>query len=205
MAKPKKKGKSKKVAKAGRKAGKAVQQPSMQAQANAFLMQKKPLLRFLGIFLLSVILFYLFYNSNFYETNFKGGILSAQAYLSGGLLAILGYSNSIVGDVIQSDLFSISIAGGCDGLEATALFILAILAFPVPFRYKIRGIAVGVVILALLNILRITLLFLVGVHFNSMFEFFHLHGGVVLFSIVSIILWLIWLNWSFNQLSLQKV
>ena len=180
------------------------QKPNESNVSFPFIGEKSLIVRFLGLFALLVVLFYVFYNSRYYEQNLQDFVLNAQANWSGAILRLIGYPIEIFEDRISLDDFMIQIKGGCDGLEATALFILAILAFPVPFRLKIKGILGGLVVLAILNILRIVGLFLIGVHYNAAFDFLHLHGGVVLFTLTSIILWLVWVNWSFNHIGNQQ-
>ena len=169
-----------------------------------FVREKQPVIRFLGAFGAGVALFYIFYNSGFYTKSLEGAVLSTQAEWSGKVLRLLGYSTEIFEDVISTDKFRISIRGGCDGLESTALFLLAILVFPLPFRFKWKGILAGLLVLGILNTVRISGLFLIGTHANHLFDFFHLHAGVVLFTVASIVLWLTWVNWSFNQLEATK-
>lgn len=161
---------------------------------------KRPVFRFLGAFGVCIVLFYVFYNSTFYENHLEYAVLNTQAHWSAGFLRLMGYKVDVFGDIISSNQFRISIRGGCDGLEATALFVLAILVFPIAFKLKWPGILAGLLILAILNILRISGLFIVGTHFNTLFDFFHLNGGIVLFTLASIVLWIIWVNWSFSKM-----
>ena len=183
----------------GKKNGKIQNNPNANLVPQ-FFQEKKPMVRFLVTFVVLVIGFYIFYNSSFYERNFQDTVLNTQANVSASVLRLLGYPIKVFEDRLSFQEFMIRIKGGCDGMEATALFLLAILAFPIPFKYKIQGIFAGIIVLVILNVLRIVGLFMIGVHYNQSFEFFHLHGGVVLFTIASIALWLVWVNWSFNQL-----
>jgi exosortase/archaeosortase family protein len=156
---------------------------------------KNVLLKFFGFFALAMIAFYLFYYSSFYENYIMNGLLNVQARISNVLLNILGQSTSVQGDVIYSDDFRVSIKGGCDGVEATALYICAVLVFPlIGFREKLPGLLWGVSILFVLNIFRIAGLYLSGRFWPSAFDFLHLHGGVVIFTIISIVLWMVWVN-----------
>ena len=80
-------------------------------------------------------------------------------------------------------------------VEATALYICAVLVFPlITFRKKIPGLLWGVGILFVLNIFRIAGLYLSGRYWPEAFDFLHLHGGVVIFTIISIALWMVWVN-----------
>ncbi len=158
-----------------------------------------PIVKFFAVFILGIVLFYLFYYSDWYETQMREGLLSFQAKLGGGILNILGYGVNIQKEIISNANFSMSIKNGCDGLEATAIFLSAVLAFPTAFRLKVPGILLGFGVLFIANIIRIVGLFMVGIHWRSAFEFFHLHGGLVLFMFFALIVLLIWGNWALHQ------
>ena len=69
----------------------------------------------------------------------------------------------------------------------------------VSWREKWPGLLTGVLVLSILNILRIAGLYLAGLYWPSLFEILHLHGGVVIFLMFSIVLWLIWVNRILNR------
>lgn len=155
----------------------------------------KVLLKFFGFFALAMAIFYAIYYSSFYAEHINGPLLNFQARISNFFLALIGQGTSVDGDVIYSDDFRVSIKGGCDGVEATALYICAVLVFPlISMRKKIPGLLWGVGILFVINIFRIVMLFLSGKYWPEAFDFLHLHGGVVIFTIISIVLWMIWVK-----------
>lgn len=158
-----------------------------------------PMLRFLILFVAGMIVFYLFYYSPLYEDYIMTPLLTAQANIANVLLHALGQDTTVYQDIISSDVFTVSIKGGCDGVEATALFLIAILVFPLAFKFKWPGIIAGLLVLSVLNILRIAGLYLAGIYWPAAFEFLHLHGGVVIFTIIAILLWIIWINWALNK------
>ena len=156
---------------------------------------KNFLWKFLGYFAIAMILFYAFYYSSFYEKYIMENLLSLQAKVSNFVLNIIGQDTQVDGDVIYSDNFRVSIHGGCDGIEATALYVCAVLVFPlVSCAKKIPGLLWGIGILSVLNIFRIVGLYLSGKYWPVAFDFLHLHGGVIIFTIISIALWMFWVN-----------
>jgi len=153
------------------------------------------LTRFLIGFIVLMFLFYMFYLSPLYENFIMIPLLSLQAYLANLILVPLGYNTKTIEDTIFNDDFRVSIKGGCDGMEATALYLAAVLAFPgVSKNKKLHGIVIGLAVLFVLNIFRIAGLFIAGLQWKAGFEFLHLHGGVVLFTLIAIVLWLFWVN-----------
>lgn len=160
---------------------------------------RSPVLRFLLGFVACIIVFYTFYYSSFFSDHLSKPILSVQANLSSALLNLFGMDTTAASGAISDSNFSVNIAKGCDGIEATALFIFAILVFPIAFRRKIPGVLAGVSVLFVVNIFRIAGLFLIGLYWHDAFDFMHLHGGLVLFTIAAIILWVIWADWALKQ------
>jgi exosortase/archaeosortase family protein len=156
---------------------------------------KPPIIRFLVSFFFLMIVFYIFYYSPFYENNVMNSLLSQQARFSNFILNALSFDTESHNDIIAGPGFQVSIKNGCDGIEATALYICAIVAFPfVKWKYKISGLFIGVLVLTILNLFRIAGLYVAGIHWSAGFEFLHLHGGVIIFTLIAILLWLIWLG-----------
>lgn len=153
------------------------------------------LTRFIAGFVLLMLAFYAFYLSPLYEDYIMIPLLSLQASLANLILVPMGYETHTFEDTIFNNQFRVSIKGGCDGMEATALYLSAVLAFPLVDRAKkIKGLLTGFSILFVLNIIRIAGLFIAGLQWKAAFEFLHLHGGVVIFTLIAIVLWLVWVN-----------
>ena len=154
-----------------------------------------PLWKFLGAFLLTLLIFYLFYYSSIYEDHLMKPYLTGLARISSVVLNTLGYGTDVAGDAIFNSEFRVHIRGGCDGLEGIALFVAGILSFPYAnWKHKLKGLAAGLLVLGIVNIARIVILFITGIHFPKLFEFLHLHGGVVLYTLFAIFLWIYWVR-----------
>lgn len=164
------------------------------------------LFRFLFIFAVGVIVFYIFTFSPFFK-NFFPTYLSFQANLSHIILNILGQNTTLNGVSISTEEFAIQFVWGCDGLEPTALFIAAILAFPAPLRLKIAGILIGSLSLLFLNIVRVICLFLIGVYYPNIFDVMHLEIWQMIFIFLALIFFMIWLKWVIQdrKLSMKNV
>lgn len=160
--------------------------------------EKSSVFRFMAGFAICIVAFYALYYSYFFQDYVKDPVLKFQTTAGASLLNLFGSSVTAMGDVIAGGGTSVKVAGGCDGLEATALLLAAILVFPLPFKYKWPGLLAGAVVLGLLNVIRIAGLYLVKVHWPSAFDFMHIQGGLYLFSFVTILLMLIWANWALN-------
>jgi exosortase/archaeosortase family protein len=192
-----KKGQKKKLNKHKKK--QATKKTGMQSLLKNYWQDKSPVFKFLLGFALCVFFFYVIYYSSWFETNLKAPILAVQASAGAALLNLFGYSVSVANEVISGAGATVKIAGGCDGLEATALFLSAILVFPLPFKYKWPGLLAGFVVLSLLNIFRIAGLYLTQKHWPEAFDFMHIQGGLYLYSIITILLMLIWADWALRN------
>ncbi|MFZ4520630.1 MAG: archaeosortase/exosortase family protein [Bacteroidales bacterium] len=160
------------------------------------LRQKLPVILFVLGFAVLMILFYFFWLSDFCQTNVQPGIVSTNAKLSSLLLNIFGMGTIAVKQTITSPDFSVSIARGCDAMEAMALFASALLAFPARWNYKLIGFFAGIATLFTLNIIRVVTLFLTGVYFPKAFEIMHVEVWQVVFIIFAIGLWIFWIQWT---------
>ncbi|MCK4660287.1 MAG: archaeosortase/exosortase family protein [Phycisphaerae bacterium] len=122
--------------------------------------------------------------------------LSFYARVSGQLLGIFGYDITVTGQSIHSPEFSVVVVRGCDAIEATAIFVAAIIASPVAIRFKIPGILGGTLLLGVTNLVRICSLFYIGIRFPNMFHTIHFEVWQPVFIILAVCLWLVWATWA---------
>jgi exosortase/archaeosortase family protein len=175
--------------------------PGFKERVNAWFSDRNPVLKFLLGFIGCMSLFYFFYYSGWYKNYLEFPFLNAQVQVSNALLHLFGQNTAVDGTTISSPEFSVNVKNGCDGLEAMAILISGILIFPVTFRYKIPGLLLGVIILLFANLLRIAGLYLAGLYFSDqVFEVLHIQGGFIFFTLLSILLWFIWMNWASNKM-----
>ncbi len=152
-------------------------------------------LLFVALFAAQMILFYLLYSNTWLEGVFFAPLANLYARIAGYLLAVIGYTNTVIGDIITSpSSFLVSVKKGCDAAEPMAIFLAAIIAFPARIKSKFPAIAIGLAILFLLNIIRVAALYITGYHYPELFETMHLAVWQVVFLMVAIALWLVWLN-----------
>lgn len=166
-----------------------------------FSLPTNPITRFLLLFIIGMAVFYIAYKSTFFNQYIGTPIVKAQANASTGMLNLIGEKVTAEGTSMTGDSgFSIDVKGGCDGLEATALLLVAILMFPIGFKYKVPGIILGGLGLLLLNLFRIAGLYIAGNYGSEqLFDLLHEQGGFVIFTALSIVIWLIWANWAMKK------
>ena len=167
---------------------------------NQFFNDRHPIFKFLLGFVGCMAVFYLFYYSSFYKNTLETPFLEAQANISNALLRLFGHDTQADLTLISSSEFAVNIKNGCDGLEAIAILVSGILIFPARMKLKLKGIIWGVIILFILNILRIAGLYLIGLHFSpTVFEIMHVQGGFILFTMISVVLLFVWINWAIKK------
>ena len=145
-----------------------------------------------GIVILGIFSFWL--TSRDWFESFAQPLLNTYASISNGILNLLGQKTSSSGETIYSGSFSIQIKKGCDAIAPMILYTLAILFFPVPFKYKPKGLLIGIVLIFVLNIIRIVTLFLTGKYVRSLFDIMHTDVWQIIFIIFTLYIWLVWLK-----------
>ncbi len=118
------------------------------------------------------------------------------ARVSAAILVLFDSSVQVHGVVIQNmTTFSgVSIEPGCNGVEACIVLIAAIIAFPAPWKYKLMGVAAGVLAVQGLNILRIISLFYLVQWSAAAFKFAHLYLWQALIMLDVLVIWLVWIR-----------
>lgn len=88
----------------------------------------------------------------------------------------------------------VRIEAGCNAIEACLILFVAMIAFPSPITYKIKGMIYGFIAVQSINILRIISLFYLGMWSKEVFDFAHYYAWQVLIIIDAFIVFLIWLS-----------
>ena len=169
---------------------------------------KGPILRFVLIFGLLMALFYGFCYRQVTTESLGGKLLESHlngyASASGWVLRCLGHDITVSDQQISSPGFSVRIVRGCDGMEVTALFVSAVIALPARWWRKLVGVAGGVVLLGLVNLVRIVTLFYVGIYFSKE-TFDTMHYGVwqAVIVLCAILLWSLWAWWATRGMAVR--
>ena len=157
--------------------------------------KQKQLAWFLGLFVIQIVLFYFLYAHPLVDRAVFVPIANMYAWISGKVLALAGFANMVVGDVISSpESFSVGVKKGCDAAEPMAIFSAGIIAFRAGIKQKLSGLATGLLLLFVLNIIRVSSLYITGIRNPELFETLHLGVWQVVFILAAVILWFIWLQ-----------
>ncbi len=167
---------------------------------------KHPIFRFVLLFGFLMTLFYVASRTPLFRNTLFPSYLCLNAEISNVILRLFHQETTVSGASIFSSLFSLEIALGCDAVEASALVMSAILAFPTPFLTKLAGIIVGTLFLQIMNLVRIVTLFLIGVYYPQAFRIMHIDVWQAIFIIIAILFWIFWALWAIkSKMSEQNV
>ncbi|MBF0519544.1 MAG: archaeosortase/exosortase family protein [Nitrospirae bacterium] len=98
------------------------------------------------------------------------------------------------GTVINLPNISLNVKFGCNGLEATIMYVFAILAFPATWFHKLKGIFIGFVVIQILNIFRLLGIIFVAIHYKDYFDYFHVYFAQSVMISVSLALFIIYIR-----------
>jgi exosortase H (IPTLxxWG-CTERM-specific) len=109
------------------------------------------------------------------------------------IINLFGAGAMAAGTQVTSPRSSMNIAMGCDGVEASSLFLAGVLAYPTSWRARLTGLALGVPLIHAINLARLVGLYYAGVYLPSVAEELHVYVAqtiVILLSTGILILWL---------------
>lgn len=116
---------------------------------------------------------------------------------SAGILKAFGADIFTVNRIIGIGEYpGIQVVDGCNGISAIGLFIGFILAYPGDWKSRISFSIVGVGVIYLVNIVRITVLVITQKEWPQFFDFTHDYSTTAIFYIVIFILWMVWVNFA---------
>jgi len=148
--------------------------------------------RFLLIFGLSFAGFMAFT----YQVLYLDALFVPWATLNGRLCALLlaPFLEDVVsrGDILSAEGFSVQILRGCDSFQASAVLLAGVVAFPATWRERLVGAGLGLLFLFLLNLARLCIMLLVGLHKPSLFDMFHTQLMPIVFVLAALGAWMVW-------------
>lgn len=129
------------------------------------------------------------------------GLVQQTADMVSAIIGLIGLDVTQEGSVIShSSGFAYEIYYRCTGILPAVCLAVSILAHPTRSRRsKLVGLALGIPLLVLLNLVRLVHLFLIGVYSPGLFDVAHTFAweGVMIAAVVA--LWLVWRRWAENQ------
>lgn len=131
-------------------------------------------------------------------SEFFHNYLNVNAKASVVVLNLFGDDAVARGTSITSSRYSVSIERGCEAIQVSMFFIIAVLAWPLPVSMRRRslGLLVGTLLLMIMNLVRIVSLYYTGVYFPTAFDVVHLEVWQPAFIVLALFFWVIWIWWA---------
>ena len=129
--------------------------------------------RSIGAFIVIGIILYAVVNAPGVSGLILEPINNALASVSASLIHLFGGEVSVTKNVLALPDFAVEIVDMCNGVEATLLLCSGLLAFPAPWKHKLKGMIFGVLAIYFLNTLRVISLLYLGAFNREWFEWIH--------------------------------
>ena len=154
--------------------------------------------RVIGTFLLLITVFFfiLTYDPILKVVDIGAGLAQLSAFLSYGVLKVIGFFGGFpvhkMHTIMGSGSFEVDVAPACSGAVPTSIYMAAVFAYPSSWRSRWLGAVLGIVAIQLVNIVRVSALFLIGLFFHEIFHDTHVYVAQALVVCVAVALWLFW-------------
>lgn len=166
----------------------------LSEQAITLFIENRKALRFLSLFGLIFALSYFFGLAPGVRLGIIKPFTAVLAKAVAAIVSLFGASAWAEGTVVRSPRYSISIAMGCDGIEASSLFLACVMAFPTSWRAKLTGLGIGIPLIQAINLARLVGLYYAGVYLPSVVEGLHVYVAQTIVILVSTGLFIFWLE-----------
>jgi len=118
------------------------------------------------------------------------------AWMSYGILKVIGmvvgYEIFKIGTIMGSGSFEVDVSPACSGAVPTTIYLSAVFAYPTTWRAKCIGAGLGIVLIHLVNLVRVSALFLIGLYFHQIFHDTHVYVAQALVVCVAVAIWVYW-------------
>jgi len=176
---------------------------SFSQKIKPFLSFRHPATRFCLLFLGLLIAFYIPLTLQITKNYFYNPVTTLIASQAAWILKALGMNVYASGITISGAGFSVKILGNCNAILETVLFLSAVIAFPAALKEKVVGGILGTLFIYILNLMRVVLLYLMGVYAPQYFEESHIYIAQTIFIILVAFFWLLWIEKGVKNISAQ--
>ena len=173
---------------------KKVEKVSFGQKIKPYLSFRHPITRFCFLFLVLLVGFSFLLSLELIKHYFYNPVTTLIASQAAWILKVLGLKVYASGIIISGKGFSVKILANCNAIFEIILFLSAVIAFPALIKDKLVGGALGTIFIYLLNLLRVVLLFLIGVYSPQFFEGTHIYVAQSIFIVMVAIFWLFWVG-----------
>jgi len=154
--------------------------------------------RVIGTFLALIVVFFfiLTWDPLLKFIDLGAALAHVSAGMSYGVLKVIGaiggFPVTKMGTIMGSGNFEVDVAPACSGAVPTSIYLAAVYAYPTSWRARGIGTAIGIGVIQLVNVVRVSALFLIGLFFHEIFHDTHVYVAQALVVCVAVALWLYW-------------
>ncbi|MCP3977964.1 MAG: exosortase H [bacterium] len=109
-----------------------------------------------------------------FET-FREPFCTRLASICAAALGVVGVQTSLSGTLLSVGGIHVEIVRQCDGLQALAILVSAIAAFPATLKSRAIGLLLAIPLVLAINVLRIGVLVLLGLVSKDLFQMIHVY------------------------------
>lgn len=161
--------------------------------------------RFIILFFFLVLGFTFLVRSTIVDNNIILPYTKFITWISAKSFFLFGIDVEPVDTYMRHPDFSVDIRRGCDGVVATLILISACVAFPSPWIQKIKAVVYGYLLIFLLNIVRIFVLFSLGLMgWMKAFNFVHTYIAQFIVIACAMIFWIFWASRLKNSVQIAE-
>jgi len=171
---------------------KKVEKVSLTQKIRPFLSLRHPITKFCLLFLVLLVVFSFLLSLELVKQYVYNPLTTLIASQAAWILKVLGQKVYASGIIISGEGFSVKILANCNAIFEIMLFLSAVISFPALLKEKLVGGVLGTILIYLLNLLRVVILFLIGVYSPQFFEGTHIYVAQSIFIVMVAIFWLFW-------------
>jgi exosortase/archaeosortase family protein len=105
---------------------------------------------------------------------------------------IAGYDIFRMGTILGSGPFEVDVSPACSGAVPMTIYLSAVFAYPTSWRARWIGAALGITIIHVVNLGRVSALFLIGLFYHTIFHETHVYVAQALVVCVAVAVWVYW-------------
>ena len=148
------------------------------------------------VILITVFFSMLTYDPIVRRVDLSAVLAQVSAWLSGQFLRALGalggFPVAVEGTHLVSGKFRVDVSPACSGAVPSMIYLSAVFAYPAGRRAKLIGALLGMAVIGGVNLIRVVVLFLIGLFYNQYFHDTHVYVAQALVVAIAVATWLFW-------------
>jgi exosortase/archaeosortase family protein len=148
------------------------------------------------LFLIMAFFFVLTWDPLLKYVDLGAALAHLSAWMSYGVIKLIGLIGGFpvakMGTIMSSGSFEVDVAPACSGAVPTSIYMAAVFAYPTSWRARWLGTALGIAVIQVVNVVRVSALFFIGLYFKAFFHDTHVYVAQALVVCVAVALWLHW-------------